>query len=98
MKIIKGQKYLVRSVDAGVYFGEITEQDGNEVTMKNARNIWYWNGAASLMQMAVDGVSGPRNCKFTKYCKEIVILGVCEIILCEDKAVKSIEGVPEWTA
>lgn len=97
MKIIKGQKYIVRSCDAGVFYGEITKKDSDEVTMENARCLWYWEGAASLNQMAIDGVRSPKDCKFTKYVKEITILHVCEIIPCEDEAVKIIEAVPEWS-
>lgn len=47
MKINKEQKYIVRGVEAGVFYGYITEKEGCEVTMKNARCLWYWEGASS---------------------------------------------------
>ena len=96
MKIKEGQKYIVRSYDAGVFYGEIAEKNGDEVTMNNARCLWFWSGAASLNQLAVDGVKRPNDCKFTKYLKEVTLLRVCEIIPCEDNAIKSIEAVSEW--
>ena len=68
----------------------------NEVTMTDVRRLWYWDGAASLSQLAVDGTCRPENCKFTVTVPEMTVLGVIEIILCSNKAIKSIEGVAEW--
>lgn len=88
--------YIIRTELAGVFFGHIKERTGNEVTMTDVRRLWYWEGAASLSQMAVDGVSRPRDCKFTVTVPEMTILGVIEIIPCTDKAMDSILGVKEW--
>ena len=93
---MENQKFIVRSDKAGVFFGEIKERNGDEVTMTNVRRIWYWSGAASLSQLAVAGVSKPKDCKFTVYVKEMIILGIIEIIPCTEEAIKSIEGVEEW--
>ena len=90
------QKVIVRADRAGVFYGEIKERNGSEVVMINVRRIWYWDGAASLSQLATEGTTNPSKCKFTVYVPEITILGVIEIIPCSDKAVKSIEGVAEW--
>ena len=65
MQINKEDWYIIRADRAGVFFGHIAERDGDEVTMTDVRRIWYWDGAASLSQLAVDGVSKPKNCKFT---------------------------------
>ena len=91
-----GRKCIVRSIDAGVFYGMIAEIDRTEVTMTNARCLWYWEGAASLNQLANEGVKRPQNCKFTMACNEIVIFGVCEIIPCTNKAIECIEAVKEW--
>lgn len=88
--------YIVRSDRAGVFAGNIKERNGDEVTMTNVRRIWYWDGAASLSQMAVEGVKKPLNCKFTVTVPEMTILGVIELIPCTDEAEKNIKGVPEW--
>lgn len=92
------KKYIIRCKEAGVFYGEIKERRGGEVDLLNCRRIWYWDGAASLSQLAVDGVSKPDNCKFTVYVPEMTVLGVVEIIPCTEKAIKSIEGVKEWKA
>jgi hypothetical protein len=91
-----GKKAIIRADRAGVFFGTLAEKDGNEVTMTNVRRLWYWDGAASLSQLAVDGTKAPDNCKFTITVPRMTILGVIEIIECSDKAIKSIEGVREW--
>lgn len=91
-----GKKVLVRGTNSGVEFGELVAQNGQEVTLRNARRIWYWDGAASLSQLAKDGTAKPDNCKFTVYVDSITVLDAIEIIPCTKEAVKSIEGVPVW--
>lgn len=90
--------YIVRCINAGVFAGNIKERNGSEVTMTDARNIWYWEGAATLLQMANDGVSQPQNCKFTVTVPEIILLDAVEILPCTAKAEDSIRGVKEWKA
>ena len=90
------KKVIIRADRAGVFFGELKEKDGSEVTLVNARRLWYWDGACSISQLAVDGTNKPNSCQFTVVVPEMVILGVIEIIPCSDVATKSIEGVPVW--
>lgn len=96
MKENIGKKVIIRGNKSGVEFGELVAQEGQEVTLKNARRIWYWEGAASLSQLAKDGTSKPDGCKFTVFVDSITIFDVIEIIPCTDKAIKSIEEVKEW--
>ena len=91
-----GKKVIIRGDRSGVEFGELVEQNGNEVTLKNARRLWYWAGAASLSQLAMEGTKSPQDCKFTVTVSSITILDAVEIIPCTDKAIKSIEEVDEW--
>lgn len=93
---MKETYYIIRCDRAGVFAGHIKERNGREVTITNVRRLWYWDGAASLSQMAVDGVSKPQNCKFTVTVPEIVVLDAIEILACSDKAEKSIREVPVW--
>lgn len=90
------QKYIVRADRAGVFFGEIESRTGSEVAMRNVRRIWYWEGANSISQLAVDGTKAKEECKFSVEVKSMTILGVIEIIPCTTKATKSISEVPEW--
>lgn len=91
------QKVIIRADRAGVFYGTIVRKDGNEVELTNCRRIWYWNGAASLSELALSGVKRDGN-KFSVVVASIVVLGVIEIIPCTAEAIKSIEGVPEWRA
>lgn len=96
MEILKDAYYIVRCDRAGVFAGNIKRQEGQEITMTNVRRLWYWDGAASLSQMAVDGVKKPNNCNFTVTVPEMTVLEVIEILPCSPLAEKSIKGVPEW--
>lgn len=89
-------KYIVRGDRSGVFYGDITSRDGREVTISNVRRLWYWNGAASLSQLAAEGVKKPGNCKFTMTVSSITILDAIELLPCTEEAEKSIEGVKEW--
>ena len=91
-----GKKVIIRGDRSGVEFGELVEQNGSVITLKNARRLWYWSGAASLSQLAMDGTKRPQDCKFTVTVSSITILDAVEIIPCTDKAIKSIEEVDEW--
>lgn len=93
---MKETYYIVRSKEAGVFAGNIKSRTGDEVCMTNVRRIWYWDGAASLSQMAMEGVKVPKNCKFTVTVPEMIILGVIEIIPCTAQAEQCIKEVPEW--
>lgn len=93
---MNNQKYIIRCARAGVFYAEIAERRGDEADLVNARRLWYWDGAASLSQLAVSGTTAPRNCKFTVTVPSMTVLGVIEVIPCSDKAVESIEAVPEW--
>ena len=96
MKENIGKKVIIRGDRSGVEFGTLVAQEGQEVTLKNARRIWYWAGAASLSQLAKGGTSRPDDCRFTVFVDSITILDAIEIIPCTDKAIKSIERVKEW--
>lgn len=96
MNISKEKYYIVRGTNSGVFAGNILGRNGQEVTMTDCRRLWYWDGAASLSQLAVDGVSKPQNCKFTVTVPEIVILDAIEILPCSDKAEESVRGVAVW--
>lgn len=90
------KRVIIRAEKAGVFYGTLQEKNGTEVTLTDCRRIWYWDGAASLSQLASEGVTRPDNCKFTVYVPKIIVLGVIEIIECSEQAIKSIESVDIW--
>lgn len=87
---------IVRTYSAGVFAGWLKSRKGKEVVMTKARRLWYWDGAASLSQLAMEGVKRPENCKFPCEVDRIVLTEAIEIIDCTDAARESIAGVPVW--
>ena len=64
--------------------------------MRNARRLWYWDGAASLSQLAMEGTSKPENCKFPCEVDRVELLQAIEILGVTEKAKDSIKGVKVW--
>ena len=94
---IDGMEYcIVRTYSAGVFAGYVEKRDGKEVTMRNVRRIWYWAGANSLSQLAVDGTCKPKECKFAVAVDKILVTEAIEILSVTQKAKESIEGVKQW--
>lgn len=94
---LDGMEYcIVRTYSAGVFAGYVESRDGKEVKIRKARRIWYWDGANSLSQLAVDGTLKPENCKFACEVDTIIVTEAIEIIPCTQKAKESIEGVEPW--
>ncbi len=94
---MKGKYCIIRTYSAGVFAGTIKKHKGKEVTITNARRIWYWAGAASLSQLAKEGTSKPKECKFPCAVKEIFVSEAIEILVCTARSKKSISSVPVWS-
>lgn len=78
------------------FSGELESRTGQEVVLRNARRLWYWSGAASLSQLAVEGTADPKNCKFPCEVDRVELLQAIEILDVSDKAKESIKGVKVW--
>lgn len=89
-----GKKVLVRSYDAGVYFGTLEEMEGETVKLSTVRNIWHWTGASCLSQIANDGITGD---KVSPVVSSVVVNRVCLILPLSDKAIANLESQPSWT-
>ena len=87
---------LVRTYSAGVFAGTLETRKGQEVVLSNARRIWYWAGAATLSQLAVDGTIKPNDCKFPVAVPSVILTEAIEIIPTSAKAKASIAAVPVW--
>jgi len=87
---------IVRTFSAGVFAGYLESRNGKEGVLRQVRRIWYWDGAASLSQLAVDGTSKPQNCKFPCEVDKIELTEIIEIITCTEKARQSISEVKIW--
>lgn len=97
MKGEEKMKYvIVRTYSAGVFAGELESRNGQEVVLRNARRIYYWSGAATLSQLAMEGTKDPTNCKFPCPVDRVELLQAIEILDVTSEAQESIMGVPVW--
>ena len=87
---------IIRSTNAGCFYGQLVSRDRDEVVLNQCRRLWYWAGAASLSQLATEGTSRPKDCKFPPATQNHTVLGVIEVIPVTDTARDSIEGVSPW--
>lgn len=93
----KSRYVIVRTYSAGVFAGTLVSRNGQEVELKNARRLWYWDGAASLSELSVHGVSKPGNCKFPCEVPTVELTQAIEILGVTPKAKASIAAVPIWS-
>lgn len=91
-----GKYCMVRTHSAGVFAGTVEQIDGRTALLSKARRIWYWEGAASLSQLATNGTTSPRRCKFPVPVDEVLLFDVIEIIPITPEAAASINEVPVW--
>ena len=93
---------VVRSNLAGCFLGLLMAEENigsaKAVTLDQCRRLWRWSGAASLSQLALDGVAEAARCecKFPPETNGHRIFGVDEIIPATQKSVVSIKAVPPW--
>lgn len=89
---------IVRTYSSGVFAGYLKSRKGVEAVLTNARRLWYWDGAASLSQLAMEGVSKPENCKFPCEVDSVTLVSPqgIEILPVTKKAQASIAAVPVW--
>jgi hypothetical protein len=91
-----GKYVIVRGDRSGVFAGVLVNLSGQQVELKDCRRLWYWEGAASLSQIAKEGVRSPSECKFTVTVDQIIILDAIEIIPTTEAAEINVKAVLEW--
>ena len=91
-----GKYCVVRGAEFGVFAGTVEAVEGSRVLLRDARRLWYWDGAASISQIALEGVKESRNCKFTVTVEQVLLSNVIEIIPCTAAAEADINEVPVW--
>ena len=87
---------IVRTTSAGVFAGYLESREGKEVVLINARRLWYWKGACSLSQLAMEGVKYPSECKFPIEVDNVLLTEAIEILDVTEEARLSIKSVKVW--
>lgn len=94
---LDGMKFvIVRTYSAGCFAGYLAKREGKEGTLKKAIRLWFWDGAASLSQLAQEGVKKPENCKFAMPVDSIDLTEIIEVIDTTKQAQDNITSVPSW--
>lgn len=89
---------MFRGDRSGVFVGYLKSLNGKEAIVLECRRIWYWTGAASISQLAVDGTNNPTHCKFPEAVSKMQLTDVIEVLDVSSKAKASIESVKIWRA
>lgn len=87
-----GKKVIIRTYNAGAWFGLLSEKSGNEVVLKNARRLWRWQtkDSISLSSVALHGIDN-SNSKIAAEVGEQWLEAI-GITPCTDSSIKSLEG------
>ena len=90
-----GKMCIVRTYSAGVWYGKLSEKDGKEVVLQDARRMWRWHTvrSISLSSVAVNGIDQAKSRIAVSV--PSVWLEAIEIIPCCLLAVVSIGDAPE---
>lgn len=96
-----GLKYvLIRSYGSGVHIGYLKSEKFESgikiVTLVNTRRVFYWAGAASLSQLALEGTTKPAECKISVELGENEVVNVIETIPLTEKAATNLNNVKIW--
>jgi len=90
---------LIRSYASGVHFGVLKSQrdtlQGLEVTLSNSRRIHYWEGAASLSQVAMEGVNAEKS-RVAMTLPVFTVQSVIETIPLSKAAFENLSNQPIW--
>ena len=87
---------IIRTYSAGCFAGYVKERNGKEGIILKARRLYYWSGASTLSQLAMEGVKNPGDCKFPCEVNELQLTEIIEVIPATEEAKKSINEVSIW--
>ena len=94
----EGMRYsVVRTYSAGVHIGYVAQfgtKQPQYAKLLNSRRLYYWNGACSLSQVAMDGVD--ESSKVAMEIPELELTDVIEVIPCSTKAAEFFQKVKAW--
>jgi len=90
---INGEFVILRCRDAGVHFGTLVAWQGQTAMLKDCRNIWEWEGANTLKEVALHGITSG---KVSQSVERSIFTDVIQIEFPTDKARKNLEK-QKWT-
>ena len=99
---IGGMEYKIfRTYSSGVFGGYLAKKEDSvghyKCVVKRARRFHRWSGAASLSQLAEEGVNDADSCRFAmELSGDLELPNVVEIISVTKSAKCNIDQVPVW--
>ena len=93
---LDGKTYcIVRSKDAGVVCGYVDYDNTNSTTVEvyHGRQMWMWDSAFVLLDMAESGVRTESKCKFSEPQSRQKVFNACQLIECTQDAAASMREV-----
>jgi len=101
---VEGLEYKIfRTYSSGVFGGYLAEKKDSvghfKCVVKKARRFHYWEGAASLSQLAEEGATKSKHsdCRFAmELTGDLELPNVVEIISVTAKAKANIDEIPVW--
>lgn len=91
-----GKYVIVRGDRSGVFAGTLESMEGRKVVLSGVRRLWRWYGATECLQIAMEGVKCPKDCRFTLTAESITLLDAIEVIPTTEAAETNIKAVPVW--
>lgn len=85
---------VVRTYSAGVHVGYLDSREGKEVTLTDARRVWYWRGAFTLNELAQHGVG--EGSKISEPVSFIVLTEAIEVIFTSQEGAESLQKFPTY--
>ncbi len=89
------KEIIARIERAGVFYGTLDYLDTEIIRMKDVRRIYSWEGALSVTDMAVNGISRGRITAPVSMV-EFMSNNIIELNKCSDKATRSILSIETW--
>ena len=89
------KRVIARIERAGVFHGTLDYIDNEIIRLKDARRIYYWNGALSVTDMAAKGITGGK-VTIPVTTVEFMSDKIIELNECSEDASKSIETIKPW--
>ena len=89
------KEIIARIERAGVFHGTMDYLDAEIIRMKDVRRIYSWEGALSVTDMAVNGISRGKITPPVSVV-EFMSNNIIELNKCSEKATRSIESIQTW--
>lgn len=88
---------IVRGDRSGVYFGKIVCFKNQEAVIEDCRQIHYWEGACSCIDLATIGSNKIDACRITRKVDSITLTDVISVIPMTEKSIKILSEAETWS-